>query len=900
MSVTTKSQRRAGRALANRRTDSFDQVAADFHRPDSWYAPHFFYFFTGDVESADLHGQAAAVCEKGFNPGYFFMVQHPGYWMDDIWFDAIRKTLETTRDAGAYACYTPGDPCVPGRAMREFNPELAPLSLRWSIVDLRDGDSTDVDGCFVAVAAKRTGGDDQPVISSATLQIVEGDEGGRWTSPAGEWRVYKFTKYWMFEPAGIEVNFLDKRVGDAWIAVEHEKYAARVGEFMGTTMPGAFIDLEGDYGTKLAWSDDLAAEYATRNARDIRLWLPLLVDEDVEGLWGKARWDYFKAVSVVYLESFIIPLDKWLGKHDMYMTCHFWEENLVAQAMRTGDFFAAQRSYSLPGTDSLFMGALTPRYFKETQTVSEFEGRQLMCELGGVSGWHVSAADLKNETNCAIAWGVTHVAPMAIYTNRDVRRVLYPPDWYDWNPCWRHFEQYADYCRRSSFVNSQGNVAADVILLCPMDSVWALLGDGLFDADVEWKEQIVDQQTGVGDPACMVDSRHGDDINVIERAYTNAMSDLTDAHIEYLVLDCDYLRGLTLAADGTLTRDGYSFRTIVLPPLKMLPLDVAEKIADFAKRGGHVVILGSLPSGSTEHGWQDARMVDLMDIVRGADHAVVAVNGIAAIMQQGCASLTPHISFVDGKFALHQQHRRIDGVDFYWLVNSLNETRECTLRLNGASGGATRWDCETGAKTPIPVVVTDEGVVFSWTFAPYEAFWLAVDPMGVPVACPAASDTSEVQVDDQWRVWFDPSGQPNPAQHVIAAPSELHGIGCVRPLASWLEWGLRSFTGFIDYETSFTLDRVSGQMTLDLGIVKHVAEVSVNGRPVGARIWAPYSFDITDAVQPGRNTVHVRVGNLIVNAMTQYEGYPWKWHGVPTDEQLDSGLFGPVVIRNEP
>jgi len=112
-----------------------------------------------------------------------------------------------------------------------------------------------------------------------------------------------------------------------------------------------------------------------------------------------------------------------------------------------------------------------------------------------------------------------------------------------------------------------------------------------------------------------------------------------------------------------------------------------------------------------------------------------------------------------------------------------------------------------------------------------------------------------------------------------------------------MDWDLRSFTGFIDYETTFSLGAVPATVSLDLGLVKHVVEVSINGRFIGARIWPPFRFDITDAVHLGVNTVHVRVGNLILNAVTQYEGYPWKWHGEPTDEQLDAGLFGPVMIH---
>jgi hypothetical protein len=52
----------------------------------------------------------------------------------------------------------------------------------------------------------------------------------------------------------------------------------------------------------------------------------------------------------------------------------------------------------------------------------------------------------------------------------------------------------------------------------------------------------------------MVDARHGSEINAIEHAYTQAMSDLSANRIEYMVLDCEYLRSLTLTDKGQLER----------------------------------------------------------------------------------------------------------------------------------------------------------------------------------------------------------------------------------------------------------------------------------------------------------------------------------------------------------
>ena len=63
----------------------------------------------------------------------------------------------------------------------------------------------------------------------------------------------------------------------------------------------SFIDNEGDYGYQMAWSEYFAKRYKEIKKRDIRLWLPLLTEKDKDGLFAKARYDWFDVVSDVYM-----------------------------------------------------------------------------------------------------------------------------------------------------------------------------------------------------------------------------------------------------------------------------------------------------------------------------------------------------------------------------------------------------------------------------------------------------------------------------------------------------------------------------------------------------------------------------------------------------------------------
>ena len=98
---------------------------------------------------------------------------------------------------------------------------------------------------------------------------------------------------------------------------------------------------------------------------------------------------------------------------------------------------------------------------------------------------------------------------------------------------------------------------------------------------------------------------------------------------------------------------------------------------------------------------------------------------------------------------------------------------------------------------------------------------------------------------------------------------------------------LPDFTGNMRYTAKLTLDAQKHNV-IDLGCVGQTAEVRLNGKHVGTRIYAPYRFDISEAVIDGENEIEITVANTC------------------TFEQRDqfskfmlikpSGLLGPVRV----
>jgi len=173
------------------------------------------------------------------------------------------------------------------------------------------------------------------------------------------------------------------------------------------------------------------------------------------------------------------------------------------------------------------------------------------------------------------------------------------------------------------------------------------------------------------------------------------------------------------------------------------------------------------------------------------------------------------------------------------------------------------------------------------TAPPYEAYWLVFDSEKAASAGPPER-RPEVEtvalIEGPWKVSCDPALQPD-LEYPVTPPSEFVQ-GVEKPLDDWKEWGLEKFSGRMEYAKSVTVGKPAKGLRIDLGRVGHAAEVWVNGRQCGARLWGPYEFDIGKALRPGANQIRIRISNLISNSYGEIE---------------ESGLLGPVrLVRVRP
>ena len=122
---------------------------------------------------------------------------------------------------------------------------------------------------------------------------------------------------------------------------------------------------------------------------------------------------------------------------------------------------------------------------------------------------------------------------------------------------------------------------------------------------------------------------------------------------------------------------------------------------------------------------------------------------------------------------------------------------------------------------------------------------------------------------------------------------------------------VKYFSGRAVYKTTVAIDSTlladNARIFIDLGVVKNIADITVNGTPAGILWKAPFrTADIRHLLHEGDNTLEIKVTNVWRNRMIG-DVQPGEKHPVTairrfyksTDKLLPSGLLGPVRLLGE-
>ena len=440
--------------------------------------------------------------------------------------------------------------------------------------------------------------------------------------------------------------------------------------------------------------------------------------------------------------------------------------------------------------------------------------------------------------------------------------------WFNRNETWAERPRpWIDYLARSSYLLQQGHFGADVVYFYGEDSnLTAIFG-----------EKAPDVPAGYG-----FDYINADGL-IHEFAAANGQI-VTKSGMQYKVLGLDphsrHMSLPVLRAIHNLVRDG----AVVAGPKPTDDPSEADDQSEFQKLSADL-----FGDGSGVH-----------RVGKGTVYAGQRVGDALAALQ-----VKPDFDYPKGggDGDVEFVHRKLADGDIYFVDNRSDRgvMFDATFRVAGRQPEL--WHAETGGAEPVSFKVVDGRTTIPLRLEPWGTVFVVFGRRTTEVAhvVVPVNEANLATVGGTWKVSFEPGR---------GAPASI----AMNELADWsrsADAGVKYFSGLATYTNTVQVApewlKRDARLWLDLGDVRNLAVLSVNGQEIGAVWHAPYRLDVTSALKAGTNEIQVRVANAWVNRLIGDE-QPGATKLTFTDVKpykansplQPSGLLGPVtVVRND-
>ena len=477
--------------------------------------------------------------------------------------------------------------------------------------------------------------------------------------------------------------------------------------------------------------------------------------------------------------------------------------------------------------------------------------------------FHVAPAKLKEAADFVWLGGVNHILFHGIpYSPEDAAW----PGWLFYastnmgpnGGLWHDLPAFTAYLGRCQAVLQSGKPDSEVLVYFPMHDLWHDGAKGLPLFTVHNQEKWLHTST----------------------QYKEAMS------LWNRGVPCDFISDRMLEAaktsSGRIETGGGSYKVIIVPEARHMPLATAKRLLDLKAQGAQVIFRGK--PGETP-GFKDAEAgrKELAELFKDVQVSSDAPQDVKEEPMAGS-----QLRFV--------RRKQEDGWS-YFIVNRSGKDFDGKLSFATPMKSAVMFDPMSGRSG---VAATDGGVRLMLAAGESRILrTLREKTASGPAWSDLEAEGPAVALEGTWSVKFLEGGPELPPAYETGAPD------------SWTKRegeSYRNFSGTALYRLEFDWKGKSPAL-LDLGKVGETARVRLNGKDVGT-CWSPPHLLAVDPV-PGRNVLEVEVTNLAANRIADLDRrkVPWKaFHEInfvnidykPFDasswEPRPSGLMGPVTL----
>jgi hypothetical protein len=671
-----------------------------------------------------------------------------------------------------------------------------------------------------------------------------------WMVPEGKWTIFRFVcsnnGQQLIVPSpnsnGLFIDFFDPEA-----TKRHLKYFMdRLGITTENSARAGLDYLEFD-SMELAegtpWTDSFPLIFKNRRGYEIESYLPILAGWKINNISDRFLYDFKQTVSDQLIFSHYQTGTEFLNKYGAKLVSEsggpgppIWDtcpvdalKALGSVSVPRGEFWIKHRNMFL---------------IKEVSSAAHIYGHKIVDAESFTTWrrWKDSPYDMKKVVDRAFCEGLNNITfhTFASTNPEDGLPGRTYHAGFDMNPgttWWDKSKPFLDYLSRCSYLLQQGLFVADVCYY---------YGDQtpnffpLFH-DVPEKPKL----TGLG------------------KGY------------DFDVINTDVILNRMSVKDGRLVLpDGMSYAIMLLPDQIHMPLEVLKKISELIKAGA--TIIGPKPKTVPGlNNWDTENMVlnqiaaelwgtSAGNIIMDNDYSKSRIiSGSSADEVLIKKNIQPDFIF-SGNTEIDFIHRRTDFGEIYFLRNENEEPVTSTCRFRVMDMHPEIWDPSTGTiarlqdytrekeTTSIQIGLPAHGSVF--------VVFTKEHRKSLSIFDAYTSNYTKSEISGPWNINFPPNWGAPPS------------TGFDR-LISWTEstnTGIKYFSGTATYLNTFKLDAESAKqnMILDLGEVRDVAEVFINGKTAGVLWKKPFQVDISQLVTPGINDLKIEIVNLWINRMT--------------------------------
>ncbi|HXJ87535.1 MAG TPA: glycosyl hydrolase [Candidatus Binatia bacterium] len=709
-----------------------------------------------------------------------------------------------------------------------------------------------------------------------------------WTPPEGKWVVLRFGYSLLGitnhpatpEATGLEVDKLDHRFVKGYFEKYLDSYKETVGaDEMGKKGIRYVINDSWEAGSQ-NWTDNILAHFKKLRGYDAIPWLPVLAGRIVESAGASDRflWDFRKTIADLIANEHYEQLEETVHERGM---AHYGESHESGRAF-VADGMEVKKMNEVPMSAMWTQrpGVNQPQYGynaddRESASVAHIYGQNIAAaeSLTAASApWAWSPATLKPTADQELLNGINrfviHESAHQPLVGKAPGLTLGPfGQWFNRNETWaEQATAWVDYLARSSYMLQQGHFGADLVYFYGEDSNLTAI----------FQHSAPDIPPGYGFDYINADA-------LIHELSVSGGQIMTKSGMQYRVLGLDpyscHMSLPVLRAIVRLVMDG----AVVAGPKPTDDPSLADDQAEFQKLSWQLFGDGSgvrkVGKGTVYAGQNLTDVLTALNLKPDFDYP-----------KQGGAS---DVEFV---------HRKLTHGDIYFVDNRSDHETVINAVFRLAGRQPELWRAETGTSELVSFKVVDGRTAVPLQLEPWGTVFVVfrTSTSEKSHSLPQSTQTKVATLNGPWNLAFQSGrGAPDPIT--------------LDQLSDWStsnDPGVKYFSGIGTYTKSLQASPdwfIKGaRLWIDLGDVKNLAEVSVNGKTLGQTWHAPYRLDATSALKPGANEITIKVVNAWVNRLigdeqpgatkvTFADVKPYKANST----LLSSGLLGPVTVVSE-